>query len=171
MPGAADSRRKKESSLPPLGPADSSPASRTDGGCGVGDRRNAAGLMRRSQHHDYSASASEHKDSEQLHHNHNHHRYHRHHHSRHLRQLPTTSDTTKQCIGPRMSLETLLQAAYYVEQEEKKRERLASTSTSASDQHSFPSASPHSNHTYTSTEPRGEYHALLLSATFHDALL
>jgi len=62
-----------------------------------------------------------------------------------------------------MSLETLLQAAYYVEQEEKKRERLASTSSSSScDQQSFAPAPTHSNHTYASSEPRGEYHAPLL---------
>ncbi|KAK0183405.1 hypothetical protein PV327_001451 [Microctonus hyperodae] len=49
-----------------------------------------------------------------------------------------------------MSLETLLEAARYVEQQEKKRERAASTSSS---DHLF-AVAPHSNH-HNSNEPRG----------------
>jgi len=132
-------------------------------GCGVGvgvgvgvgafGCRDAGGSMRRSQN-DYTAGVDEYRDSvEQPQHR-------RHHHQRVL--LPSTSIGQQQ-TGRRMSLETLLQAAYYVEQEEKKRERLASTSSSSSscDQHSFAPAPTHSNHTYASSEPRGEYHALL----------
>ncbi|KAK0081057.1 hypothetical protein PV325_012893 [Microctonus aethiopoides] len=50
-----------------------------------------------------------------------------------------------------MSLETLLEAARYVEQQEKKRERAASTSSS---DHLF-AVAPHSNH-HNSNEPRDE---------------
>lgn len=134
-----------------FGPANSSPASRTGGGCGVGvgDRRNADGSMRRTQH-DHSASVREFKEPAQQQ---------QQHHYHHRTTIPSTPAATEQHTGRRMSLETLLQAAYYVEQEEKK--RLASTSSSSStDLHSFASTPPHSNHTYASTEPRGEYHAL-----------
>ncbi|KAG8035316.1 hypothetical protein G9C98_006762, partial [Cotesia typhae] len=51
----------------------------------------------------------------------------------------------------KMSLETLLEAARYVEQQEKKRERAASTSSSSD--HSF-AVAPYSNH-HNSNEPRG----------------
>lgn len=51
-----------------------------------------------------------------------------------------------------MSLETLLEAARYVEQQEKKRERAASTSSSSD--HSF-AVAPYSNH-HNSNEPRGK---------------
>ncbi|XP_012214490.1 uncharacterized protein [Linepithema humile] len=129
-----------------FGPANSSPASRTGGGCGVGvgDRRNAGGSMRRAQH-DHSASVREFKEPAQQQ---------QQHHYHHRTTIPSTPAATEQHTGRRMSLETLLQAAYYVEQEEKK--RLASTSSSSStDLHSFASTPPHSNHTYASTEPRG----------------
>lgn len=144
--------RKSDSRLAPV---DSSPASGTDGGCGCGCR-DAGGSMRRSQN-DHSASIRESKylaeqqQQQQLCHPH---------------QCAPSSPTPvgiEQQTGRRMSLETLLQAAYYVEQEEKKRERLASTSSSSScDQQSFAPAPTHSNHTYASSEPRGEYHAPLL---------
>lgn len=136
-----------------LAPADSSPASGTDGdGDGVLGCRDAGDSMRRSQND--STSVRESKDSTE--------RQQQHH--RHL----STPVGIEQQIGRRMSLETLLQAAYYVEQEEKKRERLASTSSSSSscDQHSFAPAPTHSNHAYASGEPRGEYHAPLLRRPF-----
>lgn len=128
--------------------------------------------MRRNQH-EHSTSICEQlrepAQQQQYRHHHHHHHHHnnnnnnnRHHnHNNHRTPLHSTSVAREQHIGHRMSLETLLQAAYYVEQEEKKRERLASTSSSSSssDQHSFVSAPPHSNHTYVSSEPRGEYHA------------
>lgn len=113
--------------------------------------------MRRSQN-DHSAGVGEYTDLAEQHR--------RHHHQR--VPLPSTPIGIEQQTGRRMSLETLLQAAYYVEQEEKKRERLASTSSSSSscDQHSFAPAPTHSNHTYASSEPRGEYHAPLLRRPF-----
>lgn len=126
--------------------------------------------MRRNQHEHSTSVCEQLGESAQQQHRHHHHHHHHnnnnnhhHHHNNHRAHLPSTSVAREQHIGHRMSLETLLQAAYYVEQEEKKRERLASTSSSSSsEQHAFVSAPPHSNHTYASSEPRGEYHAPIL---------
>lgn len=146
------------------GPANSSPASGgTGGGCGISGRREAGGSMPRNQHDHHSANVCEQREPAQQQQQQYRHQHNNHYHNHRVPPHPSVSSVAprEQQIGQRMSLETLLQAAYYVEQEEKKRERLASTSSSSSssDQHSFVSAPPHSNHTYASSEPRGEYHA------------
>jgi len=160
--GGARTRGRESGSRP--APADSLPASGTNDGCdrGVCGCRDAGGSMRRSQN-DHSPGVREYRDLAQQQQQQQHRR---HHHQR--VPLPSTPTGIEQQTGRRMSLETLLQAAYYVEQEEKKRERLASTSSSSSscDQHSFAPAPTLSNHTYASSEPRGEYHAPLLRRAF-----